>query len=96
MMENKNTPPYQLTMTNREYLQAGGIIEVESFDEHQVIAGSHLGPLVIKGEGLHIIQLDLEEGKMVIAGEIGSVQYIENRKAKLKNRGKGVLERLFK
>lgn len=95
-MENRNAPLYQLTLTNREMLQANGVIEVESFDDHEIIAASKLGPLVIKGEGLHIIQLNLEEGKLVLEGDIVSIQYVENKKAKMKLKGRGVLERLFK
>jgi len=95
-VENNETQGYQLVLTNRELLQASGIIEVVSFDENQIIATSKLGPLLIRGEGLHIIQLNLEEGRLVIDGEVSSVQYIENKKARMKQKGKGFMERLFK
>lgn len=95
-MENRETQSCRLILTNRETLEANGIIEVESFDENQIVATSRLGPLFVKGEGMHIIQLSLEEGNLVIAGEIASIQYIENKKAKMKQKGKGILERLFK
>lgn len=95
-VENRETQGYRLILTNRELLEANGIIEVESFDENQIIAASKLGPLLIKGERLHIIQLNLEEGKLVIDGEVGSIQYIENKKLKMKQKGKGIIERLFK
>jgi len=95
-METRETAPYQLTLTNREYLQANGIMEVESFDEHEILALSKLGPLIIKGQGLHITQLNLEEGKLTLEGEINSIQYSNTKKGKMKEKGKGVLERLFK
>lgn len=95
-METRETAPYQLTLTNREYLQANGIVEVESFDEQEILAVSKLGPLIIKGQGLHIIQLSLEEGKLTLEGEIVSIQYSNSKKGKMKEKGRGVLERLFK
>lgn len=95
-MNNKTTPLYQLVLNNREILKANGVTEVESFDEKQVIASSKLGPLVIKGERLHITQLNLEEGQLMIEGVISSIQYVEDKQAKIKARSKGVLSRLFK
>ena len=95
-MEIKETAPYQLTMTNREYLLANGIVEVESFDENVILLTSKLGTLVIKGHGLHILQLNLDDGKISLQGEIDSVQYQNTSKGKLQNKGKGIMERLFK
>lgn len=96
-MDNKESAtPYQLTLTNREYLQANGVIEVESFDEHEILATSKLGALVIKGQGLHIIQLNLEDGKLALEGEINSISYNTTKKGKMKDKGKGIMERLFK
>lgn len=94
-MEGKDAP-YQLTLTNREMLQAGGILEVESFNENQIITSTRLGGLIIKGEGLHIVQLNLEEGKMLIEGKVNLLQYTESRKTQMKQRGKGIIEKLLK
>jgi len=97
MMENnKDTPLYQLQLQNREMLQVNGVIEVESFDEKQVIAVSKLGPLVVKGNGLHITQLNLEEGQLMLEGAINSFEYVEDKQAKMRAKGKGVMSRLFK
>ncbi|MDX9871997.1 MAG: sporulation protein YabP [Clostridia bacterium] len=95
-MDSKDTSPYQLTLTNREVLQAGGILEVESFNENQIITATRLGALVIKGEGLHIVQLNLEEGKMLIEGKVNMLQYAENKKTQMKQKSRGILEKLLK
>lgn len=95
-MDSRDNPLYQLTITNREMLQANGIMEVESFDEHQIVAVSKLGPLVIKGGGLHIVQLNLDEGEITLEGEINSIQYVEDKRAKMRQKGKGIMERLFR
>jgi sporulation protein YabP len=96
-MENKqNTPLYELVLRNREMLQVDGVAEVESFDEKQVIAVSKLGPLVVKGDRLHITQLNLEEGQLTVEGVINSFEYVEDKQAKMRARSKGVMSRLFK
>ncbi len=96
MEKKRNTPFYELVLRNREILQVDGVAEVESFDEKQVIAISKLGPLVVQGEQLHITQLNLEEGQLMMEGVINSVEYVEDKQAKMKARGKGVMARLFK
>jgi sporulation protein YabP len=97
MMEgNKETPLYQLQLQNREMLQVNGVVEVESFDEKQVIAVSKLGPLVVKGDRLHITQLNLEEGQLILEGAINSFEYVEDKQAKMRAKGKGVMSRLFR
>lgn len=96
MENNLDTPLYQLILRNREMLQVNGVAEVESFDEKQVVAASKLGPLVVRGEGLHITQLNLEEGQLTMEGVINSFEYVEDKQAKIRARSKGVMSRLFK
>lgn len=96
-MENKgDTPLYELVLRNREVLHINGVSEVDSFDEKQVMALSKLGPLVVQGERLHITQLNLDEGQLMLEGLINRIEYIEDKQAKMKARGKGVMARLFK
>ena len=95
-MESRETPLNQIILTDRKILQANGIMEVDSFDDKQIIAVSKLGLLVIKGEALHIVQLNLEEGKMALEGEVSTILYSESKQNKMKSRGKGIMERMFK
>ncbi|MDD2401271.1 MAG: sporulation protein YabP [Clostridia bacterium] len=93
-MDDRVNPLYQLVLDNRKKLSANGVTEVDSFDEKQVIAVSKLGTLVVKGEGIHITQLNLEEGKLTLEGVISDIHYLENNQTK--TRAKGVMARLFK
>lgn len=95
-MDSRDSSLYQISLMNRETLQANGVLEVESFDEQQIIAESKLGMLIIKGEGMHIVNLNLEEGKLCIEGRINSFQYVENKNAKMRQKGKGIMQRLLK
>jgi len=95
-MENRTEPQCRLSLTDRQVFEASGILEVESFDDRQVVVESRLGTLVVKGEGMHIVQLNLDEGKIVLEGEVAGIQYAETGKARLKQKGKGIMERLFR
>jgi len=94
--DTPKTPLYQLVLQNREMLQVNGVTEVESFDEKQVMVVSKLGPLVVKGTELHITQLNLEEGQLTMEGVVNSFEYVEDKQAKMRAKGKGVMSRLFK
>ena len=95
-MENRDTPLYQMVLSNREKVKINGVTAVESFDEKEVIASSKMGPLVVQGEGLHITQLNLEEELLSIEGLVNSLEFVEDKQAKLKASGKGILARLFR
>lgn len=95
-MDGKGSFDYSVMIKGRRYMQADGIREVESFDERAIIAVSELGPLVIKGEGLHIVQLNLEEGQLALEGIIESIQYVQDKKGKMKTKSKGIMDRFLK
>jgi sporulation protein YabP len=65
---------------------------VESFNEEIVFLTLKNGGLIIRGEDLHIQKLDLEEGKVLISGAIGSAVYTERRD----KQEKGFLKRILK
>ncbi|NMA55678.1 MAG: sporulation protein YabP [Firmicutes bacterium] len=90
------TPPvggHTVTMTNREFLVISGVRQVESFDDEQVLLETTLGLLKIRGAGLSINQLNVEEEKLEVEGEITALEYIRDRD---RQRGKGLLTRLLK
>lgn len=86
----------QLTLTNRERLDATGIHQVVSFDDREIVLETEFGVLVIKGEGMNITHLDLEAGELVVQGLLTTLEYVEDRGKKLKTKGKHILDRLLK
>lgn len=88
-IEEKST----LTMENRKRLLLNGVVEVVSFNEDQIILNTNLGTLHIKGEGLKMNKLDVQNGEVVINGMVNSCIYVnkENKKDKEK-----LLSKLFK
>lgn len=85
---------HELVLTNRERLSVSGVIEVESFDEKEVILATEVGTLVVRGQNLHIKQLDLEQGNFSVEGTVGSLTYSAERDGR--GRGKSFLDRLLR
>ncbi len=82
-------------LKNRESLEVSGVRQVESFDDKSVVLETTLGLLSIRGgSGLHINQLNVEEEKLEMEGEITILEYSPDR-AQLRG-GKGLLARLLK
>jgi sporulation protein YabP len=81
-----------VNIDNRERVTVTDVADVESFNEEIVFLTLKNGGLIIRGEDLHIQKLDLEEGKVLISGSIGSAVYTE-RKDKQE---KGFLKKILK
>lgn len=77
-MEEKVKGNHTLSLTNRECLSMGGITEVAAFNEDEITACTSCGDLTIKGEMLHVEELNLECGEMKISGKITALIYSES------------------
>jgi len=84
-----------LTLTNREVLEVTGVVFVNSFDDREVILDTTHGCLCLRGEELHISQLSLEEGRVVVQGKLAVIEYKSPGKS-IKGRGKSLAERILK
>lgn len=82
MAENGVRLPHKLTLDERKRLNLTGAREVIHFDENTVELGTELGNLVIHGNGLRLKCLSLEDGAVVIQGEISVIAYDEPRKGR--------------
>lgn len=84
-----------VTITNREQVAVDGVIHVDSFDDQEIVVDTDLGTLSLKGEDLHIKQLNLDDGYLEIEGMVNSIAY----SLRAKGRGakaKGLLERILR
>lgn len=88
---------HKLVIDNRECMEINGVVNVDSFDDEEIVLETEMGLLAIRGENLHIRHLNLEEGELNIEGFVLELAYSEERGSKgLGGKGKGFLERLFK
>jgi len=84
-----------VTISNREQVSIDGVIHVDSFDDQEIVLDTDLGTLSLKGEDLHIKQLNLDNGYLEVEGVVNSVTYSlrsQGRGAKTK----GLLERILR
>ena len=60
MEEKKILSTHSLMLENRQNGRITGVKDIKSFDEKEILLFTQAGKLVIKGEQLHVKQLDLE------------------------------------
>ena len=66
---------HSLMLENRQGGRITGVKDVKSFDEKEILLFTQAGKLVIKGEQLHVKQLDLEKGEVDLEGKVDSFAY---------------------
>ncbi len=76
--EKRNLRQHTIRMTDRERIEIGGVTDVLRFDEEGVAVDTTCGLLIIKGEGLHVGRLNLEEGEVAVEGRMDALTYAEN------------------
>lgn len=93
-MEEKTSKKHALSLMDRERLTLSGIKEVFSFDETLIELETTRGYLDIKGEDLHIIKMNIDDGEVAIEGTISEMSYHDNQGAG-KKKG-SMISKLFK
>ncbi len=68
-------PAHKLTLDSRARLSMTGVLEVESFDDTAVVLRTTRGTLIVRGAGLHLQQLSLDGGQVLIDGTVDSLVY---------------------
>lgn len=89
--ENYN---HRVIVTNREQVVVEGVIHVEKFDDEEIVLETDLGMMALRGEEMHIKQLSLEQGQLVVDGVVKSIEYLEDGGRMGKGK-KGFFDRIF-
>jgi len=84
---------HNVNMNGRRLLGIEGVTNLDSYDQERVILETSSGVLEIRGEQLHIQQLNLEQGKVMIEGTVNALIYADDNLAK---KGKGFFSKLAK
>lgn len=83
---------HNLIMEERSSLTVTGVTDIERFDEEEVVVVTDLGQLTIKGQGLHLNKIDVDDGELSVEGELDALSYSQRQE-----RGReGFLARLFR
>ncbi|MDF9409221.1 MAG: Spore protein YabP [Pelotomaculum sp. PtaB.Bin013] len=84
---------HSVAINGRKQLTMEGVQHVDSFNESEIILETNMGMVILKGDGMHITQLNLETGSIEAEGFFASLQYVEG---KGKGKGKRFLGRILK
>ncbi len=87
-----NTSDHLLTIRNRKRIDMTSIKTIERFDQEEFSIQTSQGYLIIRGEGLKIVHLDVDKGLLTLEGNVKYVQYDEQAE---ENSSKGILHKLF-
>ena len=69
---------HNVILENKEKLSVSGVTDVDTFNEQKITLFTEDDTLVIEGEDLHIIKLDVSNGELIIEGLIDSLEYLGN------------------
>jgi len=91
--DRKRAPSrHSIQIDRREHVTVSGVIDVISFDEESVIGETEMGIIIIKGTNMHVKRINLENGELLVTGEIDGLSYENASGAKAKS----FMGRLFK
>lgn len=78
-MDEKNmNKKHSLNLIDREKITLTGIKEVFSFDEQLIELETTKGYLDIRGEELHIIKMNIDDGDIAVEGKVDEMIYHDN------------------
>ena len=97
-MEKKNEnkleePRGNIILENRKKLTLTGVEEVISFDDEKILLNTKLGFLTIKGSELKMNKLDVQNGDVIIVGNVASIVYSSKE---IKKEKESIISKLFK
>lgn len=80
-LEEKRQVNHNIILENRKGFTVSGVKDVISFDDETVVTETFLGKLVIKGEGLHILNFDTSTYDLLGEGRIHALVYTAEEKS---------------
>ena len=94
-MENKESGvKHTVVIEDRSRIKINCVEDVESFNEEKVVVYTAMGVMIITGYNFKVSRLNVDDGQLVIDGEIDKVEYMEA--AAVQETDGGFFGRLFK
>ena len=75
MNEQSDELRHDVVIKSRKELQMSGIIDVSSFDEHEIVVQTSTSGASIDGEGLKIERFNAQSGELIVNGKINGIFY---------------------
>lgn len=86
-------PRSNIVLESRKKLTLTGVEEVISFDDEKILLNTKLGFLTVKGSELKMNKLDVQNGDVIIVGNISSIVYSNKE---IKKEKESIISKLFK
>ncbi|UOE94198.1 MULTISPECIES: sporulation protein YabP [Bacillaceae] len=93
MGHGRVTKEHDITLKGRKKLDITGVKQVESFDNEEFLLETEMGFLSIRGQNLHMKNLNVEQGLVSIEGRIYDLVYLDQSQGE---KSKGLFGKLFK
>ena len=84
---------HKIFLDGRRSLRMTGVCDVDSYDERVLTVRTTQGLLTLEGGGFHVKRLSLEDGELLLEGEISALYYEDEPHAASQG---GFLSRLFR
>ena len=83
---------HSVVLENREKITITEVDDVESFDEEKVVIVTSMGTMTVLGGDFRINKLNVDDGQLVIEGEIDEIKYSDVQR---RDKNGGFFGRLF-
>ena len=80
-MENKETgTKHTVVVEDRGRIKINCVEDVESFNEEKVVVYTAMGVMIVSGYNFKVSRLNVDDGQLVIDGEIDKIEYMDSVK----------------
>lgn len=78
MQKNLVSVAHNVIIESRKTIRVSGVNDIDSLTESRAILSTVMGEIVVKGEDLHVVSLNEENGDLILNGKINSLTYSNN------------------
>ncbi|MBP3953476.1 sporulation protein YabP [Bacillus sp. YZJH907-2] len=93
MGRQRESNDHDIILKGRKHLDITGVKQVESFDNEEFLLETVMGFLSIRGQNLHMKNLNVEQGIVSIEGKVYDLVYLDQSN---QEKSKGLFGKLFK
>ncbi|UII56018.1 sporulation protein YabP [Cytobacillus spongiae] len=90
---NSSMKEHDVIMRGRKLLDITGVKQVESFDTEEFLLETVMGFLAVRGQNLHMKNLDVDKGVVSIKGKVFDLVYMDEQHGE---KAKGFFSKLFR
>ena len=77
MENNESMGRHTVTIEDRKRIKINCVEDVERFNEEKVVVYTSMGVMIVSGFDFKVNRLSVEDGQLIIDGEVDKVEYME-------------------